>query len=100
MKQILLLGTMLALAGCATAPPKAQIVEVPVAIGCLGPKPSRPTPKFGVGDYPKTPDGKDDDKKAAQTALAEASGWEGYATGLEVSMAGCTPKPSGPKPTQ
>lgn len=85
MKSILLLIGMLALAGCATAPPKPQIVEIPVAVGCLGDKPARPQPAFGVGAYPG-------DKVAAQKALAEASAWEGYATKLEAAMAGCNPK--------
>lgn len=76
----------MSLAGCATAPPKPQIVEIPVAIGCLGDTPARPIVKFGVGEYPG-------DKVAAQRALADASEWEGYAVGLEAAMAGCDRKP-------
>lgn len=87
MKRALILLVMLALAGCATAPPpKPQIVEIPVAVGCLGDKPARPQAAFGIGEYPG-------DKVAAQKALAEASAWEGYATKLEATMAGCDQKP-------
>lgn len=83
MKTVLLLIAC-ALAGCHTAP-KVTTVDIPVAVGCLGPKPERPVAKFGVGNYPG-------DKAAAQAALAEASAWEGYSVGLEVAMAGCTAK--------
>lgn len=76
----------MSLAGCTTAPPKPQIVEIPVSIGCLGDTPARPVAKFGVGEYPG-------DKVAAQRALADASEWEGYAVGLEAAMAGCDHKP-------
>lgn len=75
----------MSLAGCATAPQNPQIVEIPVAIGCLGDTPARPVPKFGVGEYPG-------DKVAAQRALADAYEWEGYAVGLEAAMAGCNKK--------
>lgn len=86
MKYIHMLCALLVLAGCGTAPvPKPQIVEIPVAVGCLGARPARPQPAFGVGEYPG-------DKVAAQKALAEASAWEGYATKLEATMAGCNPK--------
>lgn len=85
MKTVLLLIAC-ALAGCKTAP-KAVTVDVPVAVGCLGPKPARPVSTFGVGAYPG-------DKAAAQAALAESSAWQGYAVGLEVAMAGCQPKPA------
>lgn len=72
------------LAGCCSTPDPV-VVKVPVAVGCLGPKPARPAPKFGVGQYPG-------DKAAAQAALLDAAAWEGYAAGLEVAMAGCSPK--------
>ena len=86
MKRILsiIILTML-LAGCVHDPVKPEIVYVPVAVGCLGKKPARPVPKFGIGEYPG-------DKVAAQRALSDASEWEGYAVGLEATMAGCTEK--------
>jgi hypothetical protein len=78
----------LILAGCGTAPRCApQIVKVPVAVGCLGDTPARPINTFNVGPYPG-------EKAAAQAALVDAAAWEGYATGLEVAMAGCDRKPS------
>lgn len=86
MRTILLAVMALALAGCGTAP-KVVEVKVPVAVGCLGPKPARPAPKFGKGPYPG-------DKAAAQVALGDYAALDGYATGLEVSMAGCDPKPA------
>jgi len=73
------------LAGCAHDQVKPEIVYVPVAVGCLGKRPVRPVPKFGIGEYPG-------DKVAAQRALSDASEWEGYAVGLEATMAGCTEK--------
>jgi hypothetical protein len=84
MRAALLLAATLAMAGCGTAP-KTLTASVPVAVGCLGPKPARPVTTFGVGPYPG-------DKAAAQAALGEAAAWEGYATGLEVAMSGCNPK--------
>jgi hypothetical protein len=89
MKRILFALLPLALAACNTVPKKEVVeVKVPVAVGCLGDKPKRPASKFGEGTYPG-------DKVAAQAALADASAWEKYATGLEVTMAGCDPKPAG-----
>ncbi len=87
-----LLLVVLALAGCCTTKP-AVTVEIPVKVGCLGDRPTKPVAQFGIGTYPVKPDGKDDDKKAAQIALADASAWEGYATKLEVMSAGCDPAP-------
>lgn len=81
----LILVAALGLAGCVTAPKQIE-VKVPVAVGCLGDKPVRPVSKFGTGPYPG-------DKEAAQAALIEAAVWESYSVGLEVSMAGCNPKP-------
>lgn len=86
MRAALLLLVSLAMAGCGTVAQKGPTASVPVATGCLGPKPARPEPKFGIGPYPG-------DKEAAQVALGDSAAWEGYATGLEVSMAGCNPKP-------
>jgi len=85
MNRLLLLITLVTLAGCQTAP-KVVEVKVPVKVGCLGKKPARPVSKFGSGPWPG-------DKAAAQAALADSSAWEKYATGLEVTMAGCDPKP-------
>lgn len=69
----------LLLAGCATGPQK---VSVPVSVGCVGEVPARPIGTFGAGAYPG-------DKAAAQAALIDAAAWEGYATKLEVVIAGC-----------
>lgn len=74
----------LLLTGCASMKP--EVVKVPVAVGCLGDKPARPTPTFGAGDYPG-------DAAAAKAALVDSAAWEGYAIGLEVAMSGCDPKP-------
>jgi hypothetical protein len=69
----------LLLAGCAAPPQK---VPVPVAVGCVNAVPARPVNTFGAGAYPG-------EKGAAQTALIDAAAWEGYATKLEVIIAGC-----------
>ncbi|MBD8531590.1 MULTISPECIES: hypothetical protein [unclassified Massilia] len=69
------------LAGCTSSPlPK---ISVPVAVGCVGAVPARPVSTFGAGTYPG-------DKAAAQAALIDAAAWEGYATKLEVVIAGCS----------
>ena len=70
---------VLVLAGCATRP---DAVPVPVAVGCVGELPARPVNSFGAGAYPG-------DKAAAQAALIDSAAWEGYATKLEVVIAGC-----------
>lgn len=85
MKAVLIAVLGAALAGCA-GQPKVVEVKVPVAVGCLGPVPARPVSKFGTGPYPG-------DAQAAKLALGDSIAWEGYATGLEVAMAGCDPKP-------
>lgn len=72
---------VLALTGCATGP-IPQSVSVPVAVGCVGALPARPANTFGAGSYPG-------DKAAAQAALIDSAAWEGYATKLEVVIAGC-----------
>ena len=72
----------LLLAGCAAEPQK---IPVPVTVGCVGEVPARPVSTFGAGTYPG-------DKAAAQAALIDASSWEGYATQLEVAIAGCPKK--------
>lgn len=69
----------LLLAGCATRLPT---VSVPVMVGCVGAVPARPLNTFGAGAYPG-------DKAAAKAALIDAAAWEGYATKLEVVIAGC-----------
>lgn len=79
----MLILVALLLSGCAT---KRLIAEVPVGIGCLGPVPERPVPKFGGGEYPG-------DKEAAQAALLDSDAWQGYSLKLEVAMSGCDPKP-------
>lgn len=73
-----------ALTACGTT--KTIEVKVPVAVGCLGPKPKRPVERFGEGPYPG-------DKVAAQLAMADSLAFQAYSTGLEVAMAGCDPKP-------
>lgn len=75
----LVLTLALALAGCATRP---ATVSVPVVVGCVGQLPARPVNTFGAGAYPG-------DKAAAQAALIDSAAWEGYATKLEVVIAGC-----------
>lgn len=72
----------LLLAGCASAP-KTERVEIPVAVPCVGEVPARPINTFGTGAYPG-------DKAAAQAALIDSAAWEGYATKLEVIIAGCS----------
>jgi starvation-inducible outer membrane lipoprotein len=86
MRGALLALLVLALAACNTVP-KVVEVKVPVAVGCLGDKQKRPEPKFGTGPYPG-------DKVAAQVALQDYAAMDGYATGLEVAMSGCDPKPT------
>lgn len=76
-----LLILCLLLAGCA-ATPEGERVEIPVAVPCVGEVPARPVNTFGTGAYPG-------DKAAAQAALIDAAAWEGYATKLEVIIAGC-----------
>jgi hypothetical protein len=86
MKRLFILPMAL-LAACNTVPKKEVVeVKVPVAVGCLGPTPKRPAPKFGIGPYPG-------DKVAAQLALGDYVAMDKYATGLEVAMAGCDRKP-------
>ena len=88
MARVMMLELVLLLTGCASAPPAPQVVDVPVAVGCLGGVPVRPVSRYGVGDWPG-------DKAAAQAALADANAWEEYATGLEGAMAGCSRRPDG-----
>lgn len=71
----------LLLAGCATTP-EPITVEIPVMVPCVGVVPVRPVNTFGTGSYPG-------DKAAAQAALTDSAAWEGYATKLEVVIAGC-----------
>lgn len=78
----------LLLAGCATEPQK---VSVPVTVGCVGQVPARPVNTFGAGAYPG-------DKVAAQAALIDSAAWEGYATKLEVVIAGCPSRAAGLSP--
>jgi hypothetical protein len=66
------------LAGCATKP----TAMVPVSVPCVGAVPDRPGSAFGAGKWPG-------DKAAAQAALIDAALWQGYATKLEVVVAGC-----------
>jgi hypothetical protein len=75
----------LLLTGCATTKPPT--VSIPVAVGCVGELPARPVNTFGTGAYPG-------DKVAAQAALVDGAAWEGYATKLEVVVAGCPAKES------
>lgn len=90
MKALAAIAVSLALAGCASAPCKPEIVKVPVAVGCLGAAPDRPISKRRVGQYPGG-------KEAAQAALIDADAWESYSIGLEAAMAGCDKKPDQPK---
>lgn len=76
---------VLALAGCASTRDTGIPASVPVAVGCVGAVPARPTNTFGVGAYPG-------DKAAAQAALIDGAAWEGYALQLEVIIAGCPKK--------
>jgi hypothetical protein len=77
MKRMILLCAVLA--GCATKPIE---VKIPVAVSCVGVLPDRPGSTFGAGKWPG-------DKEAAQAALIDAALWQGYATKLEVVVAGC-----------
>lgn len=79
MKRLIL---CLALAGCGSSLPKPIEVQVPVTVPCVRDVPARPVSTFGTGAWPG-------DKAAAQAALIDASAWEGYATKLEVVIAGC-----------
>lgn len=76
--RILILSLLLT--GCASTAP--QTVNIPVMVGCVGAIPARPANTFGSGAYPG-------DKAAAQAALIDSAAWEGYATKLEVVIAGC-----------
>jgi len=76
----------LLLAGCAVEQRK---VPIPVTVGCVGAVPARPVNTFGTGAYPGN-------KAAAQAALIDATAWEGYATKLEVIVAGCPSAPAAP----
>jgi starvation-inducible outer membrane lipoprotein len=72
------------LTGCASTP-KPEAVNIPVVVGCVGELPARPVNTFGAGAYPGG-------KGAAQVALVDSAAWEGYATKLEVVIAGCPAK--------
>ena len=75
MKRLILLCALLA--GCAT---KHNLI--PVSVPCVGTVPERPGTTFGAGKWPG-------DKAAAQAVLIDAALWQGYATKLEVVVAGC-----------
>ncbi|MDQ2823553.1 MAG: hypothetical protein M3Y65_24770 [Pseudomonadota bacterium] len=77
MKRLILLCALLT--GCATKPTE---VKIPVTVPCVGELPARPGSTFGAGNWPG-------DKAAAQAALIDAALWQGYATKLEVVVAGC-----------
>lgn len=92
MNKLMVCAALALMAGCGAAPLKCEptpVVEVPVAIGCLGDAPARPVKTYGAGNYPG-------DKAAAQSALIDAAAWEGYAVGLEAAQAGCDHKPAKP----
>jgi hypothetical protein len=72
---------VLLLTSCASAP-KPATVNIPVTVPCVGDLPTRPVNTFGTGAYPG-------DKAAAQAALVDSAAWEGYATKLDVIVAGC-----------
>lgn len=73
----------LVLTGCASAPPAAQIVKVPVHTKCLGEVPARP--EFAVEKLgPAASDG--------AKVLALAADWprgRNYEAKLEAAIAGC-----------
>ena len=71
---------ILLLSGCASTKPTTALV--PVSVSCVGAVPERPGTTFGAGKWPG-------DKAAAQAALIDAALWQGYATKLEVVVAGC-----------
>lgn len=81
--KLILIALALLLTGCASTKPPT--VSIPVAAGCVGELPARPVNAFGTGAYPG-------DKAAAQSALVDSAAWEGYATKLEVVIAGCPAK--------
>lgn len=83
MKKILLLALTLVLAGCASAPPAPQIVDVPVYTSCVKQEPVKPDYEFGKLSLDAT----DGDK-----VLALARDWPRamkYGVELEAVIAGC-----------
>lgn len=89
MTRMIAAGVLLALGGCATRSPAPQLVDVPVAVGCLGAVPVRPVSRYGVGEWPG-------DKAAAQLALTDVNAWEQYSIALEAAVAGCQPRAVAP----
>lgn len=78
-----LLCTCILLAGCGTAPPATQIVEVPVSVPCVKERPQRPAYEFD-----KLPADASDGRKV----LALARDWvraRAYELQLEAVVAGC-----------
>jgi hypothetical protein len=67
------------MAGCATLPPT---VSVSVTVGRVGAVPAHPGQHAWRRRVPRR-------KAAAQAALIETAAWEGYASRLEVVLAGC-----------
>lgn len=77
----------LALAGCTTAPPITQLVDVPVYVPCVADAPARP-----VFEFDKLPLDAPDGAKV----LALARDWprgRAYEGKLEAALAGCLPAP-------
>ena len=81
MKKILLLA--LALAGCASAPPAPQVVDVPVYVSCVKGETARPEYEFGKLGL---------DAADGEKVLALARDWpraRKYEEQLEAVIAGC-----------
>lgn len=79
----LLISACMLLAGCTSAPPALQRVEVPVMVPCVGEVPARPTYEFDRLPASST-DG--------ELILALARDWtrgRKYEGELEVAIAGC-----------
>lgn len=74
---------MVLLAGCGTAPPATQIVEVPVHMPCVRNLPARPEYEFDKLSL---------DASAGEKVLALARDWpvgRRYESLLEAALAGC-----------
>ena len=87
MKVFLMLAVVM-LAGCRTAPPATQIVQVPVQVPCFVAAPQRP-----VYEFDKLPAAVSDGQKV----MALARDWvraREYELKLEASMAGCVTDPN------
>ena len=86
MKSIIVLIAVLSLFGCVNTKPKVEIVEVPVAVPCLGDIPEEPVYKF---DW--LPVAKSDAESADQVRVLWKDGElaKQYGRDLKSATAGC-----------